>query len=260
MAWDLVESKDGTIWVAGSGVRKHVTRITRKQKKYNLQEGQIVLKNFQQAPLFQNKNFVPENLQSVDFTIDARTNTLWTRNSYIEGESSKVILAAQNQQTGEADLYEMKGLQIKDTINGNFNNAGIAIAKDGKIWNTLNQSGIFSFDPTTNVVQQYLHNPLDENSLASNEIVRMLMDSDGKIWAANLREGLDLLNPKNGKITHFDFTDGHQKETIESFPIALLEDLEGMIWVGGMVLLKNEETRPFLAKINPQTLHSKTTK
>jgi len=38
-AWQLSESSDGTIWAAGSAIQGHVTRITRKDKQYNLQEG-----------------------------------------------------------------------------------------------------------------------------------------------------------------------------------------------------------------------------
>ncbi len=254
-AWQLHESTDGTIWAAGSAISGNVTRITRKAKEYDLQEGTFLEEGFQNHAFFQNRLFLSNNLQNLDVTIDPTTGALWVRAAYVDSDSTYLFLATENRKTGKAELFELKDLPLKfgDETSG-FSNVGMVVGQDGKIWSVIDKNGIFSFDPNTQAIKQYKHNPLDSNSLSSNEIVRMIMDSKGDLWAAGPISALNRLNPTTGKITRYDFPIVKGMPTNGVFPIALLEDKTGSIWVGGTVRLEQDNsTLPFLTIINPAT-------
>ena len=255
MAWDIAESSDGTIWVAGSAIQGHVSRIIRQDKTYDIHEGRVLMNSLE------NDNSNPIS-GLLNFTIDKNTGTHWALNGVVDGITSSVFLTAQDDINTAPVRYNLEGVSPAFTNSSGFANVGMEVGKDGKIWGVINEAGLLSYDPSTEVLKRYLHNPSDSGSLSSNEIVRMIMDSRGELWAAGYLGGLNRLNPETGTITKYNFGNAADRKDHffgnptgagdDNFPIALLEDKNGMIWVGGALdVAGGLVSSPFITVINP---------
>jgi len=62
----------------------------------------------------------------------------------------------------------------------------------GRLWVTFWQGGLHRFDPATDAWAAYWHDPRDEHTLTSNELVNLCLDTDGRIWIGTDQSGLNL--------------------------------------------------------------------
>lgn len=104
-------------------------------------------------------------------------------------------------------------------------------------------AGICIVDRATKTIKNLRHNAKDPNSLASDKILELLLDSRNRLWIGTAEDGLDLYVPDRGTITHYRATsDPHAvcDKEIET----ILEDAMGRIWVGtdsGISLMNNSK-------------------
>ncbi|MGE5448015.1 MAG: two-component regulator propeller domain-containing protein, partial [Bacteroidales bacterium] len=77
---------------------------------------------------------------------------------------------------------------------------GIVQDINGYMWFS-SKNGVFRFDGYQMI--NYKNNPLDPNSLASNQMDAICTDSTGFIWVATLDAGLDRLDPSTGIFKHY---------------------------------------------------------
>ena len=261
-AWQICESSDGTIWIAGAGVGGRVWKVKPKALEYDLQRGSNIKAAFPTSKLYKDLNVHPSYwiYGPIEMTIDPATDFIWVQYVLSEydlkfSKPGLPLLAKYDPKSEQCEFYALNGLTNKDrdpALPGNqFDAAGMAVDKYGKIWGSYANEhvGIYSFDPKTGAIQHFKNIPGDPNSLTSNYVVRMILDSRGEIWAANFRAGLNRLNPETGKITHYHF-EFENDYPDDDFPIALMENLEGKILVGGEMA---EGLDPFVAIIDPAT-------
>ncbi|MCB0595957.1 MAG: response regulator [Lewinellaceae bacterium] len=259
-AWRLVESGDGAIWVAGG----KVMRITPRDQPHKLRSGTFIFDAFQKASLYRELSinriedhwFGPSSM-----AINAKDGTLWTKNIYgvrtRQHTSFYPILANYNQDTGETRFYHLSNLQLtypNSGDNSEYPNLhlyefGLAVGQDEKIWGTFfsEHHGIFCFDPRSGNIQNYRHNPQDTNSLTTNLVEVMMMDSRGEIWAGHFQNGLSRFNPVTGQWTRYRTDAGAQGKIGGYSPDALAEGPDGKIWVGGATIAG----QPFITAIDP---------
>jgi signal transduction histidine kinase len=124
------------------------------------------------------------------------------------------------------------------------------VGDDGRVWGSFSSEnvGVFSFDPTTNEIIHYTHDPSDSTSLSSNYVVETYMDSRGDIWACTYENGLNHIDIESGEVTRIDLSFEDNTPSAENFPIAIVEDASGFIYAGGQI--RHLDTL-LLVKIDP---------
>jgi len=134
------------------------------------------------------------------------------------------------------------------------------ILEDGQhnIWLATYDGGISQWVRKTGKFRHYRHEPGKPNSLASNRVLRMMMDSRGFLWlVVELAGGvptLDRLDPSTGDVQHFRNEPGNDcsldSDTLSAIAIAgsplqaMIEDRRGQLWVAtkqGLNLFVPEE-------------------
>lgn len=134
-------------------------------------------------------------------------------------------------------LMPSQGLSQAIRFNRVFSNrnegnryAGIAQDKDGYMWFSTSRQGFQRYDGVG--FTSYTHDPSNTNSLASNYVECILIDSADNFWLGTHGAGLDYWDRKSNTFTHFR----HSKEdpgTLSNDTIlALLLDRSGTLWIG----------------------------
>ncbi len=237
-AWQICESSDGTIWVAGAGMTGKVMKIKPKTKSYNLLDGTFIVDQFPKTELSdklkEHQIYGPWTM-AIDSTSGHHWLLMFAGNPAGNGQS-RLILADFNPKTKETTFHYLPELvpNVDWSLPANqVEMRGLIIDENGTIWGSFasDNIGIFNYDPKTRKIKQYLHDPADTTTLSSNGIVYMLKDKRGDIWAATYGNGLNRLNPKTEKITRYHFNKPGFGEN--DYLITLMEDRDGMIWAAG---------------------------
>ncbi|MDH3243869.1 MAG: ATP-binding protein [Saprospiraceae bacterium] len=262
-AWDIHESSDGTMWVAGASMSGRVFKITPKPTSYDLQRRGFYEEAFEKtnlhANLYRNEaDVLASGSGPINMTIDPSSGHIWGTHVFWQtiGASlvnSHAILSRFQPNTDEITFYHLP--QVKLNSSTSFRRAWgvgkIAVGKDGKLWASFpsDSVGVISFDPYTESLQQFVHDPTDSNSISSNYIVDLHVDALNNLWIATAEEGLNQLITETGKINRYNYN-SPWNPGLNNFPIAIEGDETGTIWVGGH-LWRTDTT--LLLKINPQT-------
>ncbi|TLY58388.1 MAG: hypothetical protein E6K52_13045, partial [Gammaproteobacteria bacterium] len=109
------------------------------------------------------------------------------------------------------------------------------IAEDahGDLWLATDGGGVERWDRRTDRFQQFRHDPLNPQTLASDSVRTLLVDAQGRVWAGTQdNHGLDVLDPKTGVARHFRHRDGDPRTLAADGVCALYADRAGRIWVG----------------------------
>ncbi len=114
----------------------------------------------------------------------------------------------------------------------------------------LQGGGINRLDPQTGQVSLFRHDPADPNSLASDDLMNVMIDSSGLLWAATWGGGLDVTNPGQPSagqaltFSHQRYNPFQAHSLSSNMAWALLQDRSGLVWVG--------TANGGLNKLNPQ--------
>ncbi len=107
---------------------------------------------------------------------------------------------------------------------------GMVQDRQGYMW-LASKRGLFRYDG--HQMKLYTPNPLDPNSLASNLLEAICMDTAGKIWLGTMDSGLERFDPETGIFTHYRQVPGDPSSLQMKGVWALLVDREGTLWIGG---------------------------
>lgn len=118
---------------------------------------------------------------------------------------------------------------------------GIGQDLNGIMWYST-KKGLYRFDG--NQISSFKNNPLNPNSLASNFLESLYVDSDGTIWLGSLGKGLDHFNPERDVFTHFRPDPSNPASLSNDTVTAILRDKQGTLWIG---------THGGLDQYNPKT-------
>ena len=101
----------------------------------------------------------------------------------------------------------------------------------GDLWIGTFLGGLNRFDYKTGKFTPYVHESLNENSLAGNHVTALLEDQQGFLWIGT-KKGLDRFDPRAGVFEHFRNIPGDATSLPGNSINALNIDSQGVLWVG----------------------------
>ncbi|HEU4860547.1 MAG TPA: two-component regulator propeller domain-containing protein [Chitinophagaceae bacterium] len=107
--------------------------------------------------------------------------------------------------------------------------SGITQDAQGFMW-FATKKGLFKYDGYQ--MTSYTNNPDDTNSLATNALEAICVDSSGILWIGTLGQGLERFDPATGIFTHFRHDPKDPARLSSDWVHALLVDQEGSLWAG----------------------------
>lgn len=103
--------------------------------------------------------------------------------------------------------------------------------KNGLLW-MATYGGLIKFDPVSEKIQHWFHEPDKKNSLPHNSIWEVVPDHKGKIWIASWGGGISYLDVSTGKFHVSSFLQGGLFALpAREFP-SLFIDNRGLLWCG----------------------------
>ena len=118
---------------------------------------------------------------------------------------------------------------------------GIVQDRQGYMW-FASKKGLYRYDGYS--MTYFKNNPLNPNSLGSNSLECIMIDSKGIIWIGTLGKGLDRFDPVTEVFSHFR-SNLNDKTSLSSDTIfTILQDRNGAIWLG---------SAKGLSRLDPQT-------
>lgn len=159
-----------------------------------------------------------------DVPVAVTSMTRADKDIWFFGKTSINGLVKMNSKTGEKKIYS--------TENGltNLKCSGVLKMKDGTFWLPTKEKGIEIYDPENGVCYFMLADSANPQSLSSNQINHLFLDSKGRVWASSDR-GLNCVDPKTGNVKQYRL-DLKDSTSISSDDVnGVTEDLLGGIWV-----------------------------
>lgn len=121
---------------------------------------------------------------------------------------------------------------------------GMVQDKLGYMW-LASKNGLFRYDGYQLV--QYRNDPLDANSLGSDDLETICIDQKGILWIGTFSNGLDRLDPGTGRFTHYRNDPANPSSICSNTILSLCVDKEGTLWVGTQGLERfNPEKNSFI--------------
>ena len=106
---------------------------------------------------------------------------------------------------------------------------GIVQDKQGYMW-FGSKKGLYRYDGYNFV--SYKNDPLNLNSLSSNSLESLGVDSAGILWIGSFGGGLDQFDPIAERFTHFRHDSANKESLSNDTVTAILVDSKGILWIG----------------------------
>ncbi len=106
--------------------------------------------------------------------------------------------------------------------------------KSGNIWIAKGRSGLYQYDPKSEITKHFKHNPTDPQSLSDNYPQTIFEDSKSNLWVTTIKGGLELYNRETGTFELY------LKKDLFRPIMTITEDKRGDLWMGthGQGLIK----------------------
>lgn len=169
------------------------------------------------------------------FIWNRKSNTFTEYPTKLEGAFREFFIDSTDQiwfpgDNGNPAILDLNSGKVKNVPNlkGMTTACAVVQSKDGTQWWGTHNHGLFSYDPKSDSVEQFVPDPSNpQSSISSFSINDILVHSDGSIWIGT-KLGLNVIDPKTNQITRHDFKDQSINTNINS----ILEDNEGNLWLG----------------------------
>ena len=127
-----------------------------------------------------------------------------------------------------AEDYRFEHITVKDGLSLSYVTS-IAQDKNGYIWFGT-QDGLNKYDGFSFVV--YKHDPFNESSIPSGDIIDILVDKKGKMWLGTDGGGLASFDPKKETCTRLKHDPNDSLSLSNNSIASLYQDSRENIWVG----------------------------
>lgn len=104
--------------------------------------------------------------------------------------------------------------------------------RQGQMWVCGFGSGLHRYDPAQGRFEQYAHDPLDPNSLSSNQVHSIFEDRSGVRWIATDGGGVNRWRPDQQRFQSLQTDPANPRYTTGGIVTALCEDRSGRVWIG----------------------------
>jgi signal transduction histidine kinase/CheY-like chemotaxis protein/streptogramin lyase len=118
----------------------------------------------------------------------------------------------------------------------------------GFLWLGSRGQGLFAFNPATQAVVQYTHNPNNPRSLSDNSVFHLFQDRAGALWLATLLGGVNRLDLADQDFQQYQYIPDDANGLASSDVFTLHTGRAGVVWVGTMgggLHRFNPDTRTF---------------
>jgi ligand-binding sensor domain-containing protein len=124
------------------------------------------------------------------------------------------------------EVFELPGGAIGNSV------LGIVQDSTGFLW-FASQAGLHRYDGQNFFT--YSHDPLNPNSLASDYVEYIFLDSKGVLWMTHWTEGgLTAFDPATETFTRYRHDPNNPESLSHNINSVVVEDRQGYIWVGGI--------------------------
>ena len=141
---------------------------------------------------------------------------------------SSCALASWNPQTEVVKChsinYQLHGIPSKAII------SEIAETRSGTIWMS-STGGLLKFDRVHNRIVRYHNNPLDAESLESDNLIFLYQDNEGNIWTCFQSAEPNFFSETPPPFENFTYQRG---SLVNPLVTSIYEDHNGILWIGSM--------------------------
>lgn len=197
----ILDDRKGNLWLGTpNGLLKFNKRLKTFSRSFHSLENDLILRNSSIKELYEDKN-----------------GNFWV------GTSKGLYFFDNVIGFGKLNLDDPKfdDIDVNDIAEDDKGNLFIGSSGDG----------LFIYNHTEKKLSSFHHDPEIKNSISSNNIFKIQIDSDGKIWIGTENGGLNLFN-KNRTFTSYK-TDIADERSLSSNSINdLYVDRSGTLWLG----------------------------
>ncbi len=104
---------------------------------------------------------------------------------------------------------------------------GMIEDNNGILWLATYTSGIFSYNPRTQLWKNYAHIPGDTTSLPYNKVISVYEDSKKRLWFTIIGRGVCLFNPETETFKTYNTSNGLLNDVIYK----IIEEKENILWL-----------------------------
>ena len=104
----------------------------------------------------------------------------------------------------------------------------IVEAEDGRMWVATDGGGIVVLDPETGATEILRHDPQDDSSLSSDNVISLL-NEDNVIWVGTRDRGMNRFNSRTNSFKRYTRSAGLASDLV----YGMLADEQGKIWISG---------------------------
>jgi signal transduction histidine kinase/DNA-binding response OmpR family regulator/ligand-binding sensor domain-containing protein len=178
------------------------------------------------------------------------------------GSLTHGITLFQNDQSG---IFKVTNFPVTAILN-EYNNGVLDIHEDkeGIIWIASTKEGLIKFNPQSEEMKKYKHDPNNTKSISFNTVSCITEDDSSNLWIGTghpnippgYGSGLNMFNKKTREFKHF-VHDKSAKNAICSNTISsLLVDKQGTLWIGSWDnFLNSVSIKDILLKNDPGFVH-----
>lgn len=195
----------GNLWIGTYNGLKYYDYSTRKLHTYNVG---VVNKNQE----------ISNRVQTI---FEDKDHTIWVS----IGKSLKRIDATTRKLIKMPDKIETSA-ELKAT-----NIRAINQTQNGDIWFGTEGWGLFRYSVATKNMVRYTHIANNNNSLPTNIIRTLFINSAHELWIGT-RDGLSILNTNNDKFYNYKYSTFDTKSLSHNSIRCILKDKSGNIWLG----------------------------
>ena len=147
---------------------------------------------------------------------------------WMTGGDSSCALASWNLETDRVKChtinYSLKGIPLKAVI------SEIVESRNGTMWFS-STAGLLKLDRAHNKVIRYHNNPLDRESLESDNLIFLYQDHEGNIWTCFQAAAPNFFSEEPLPFQNFTYQRG---SLVNPLVTSIYEDKDGILWIGSM--------------------------
>ncbi len=205
-----------------------------------------------------NKNVFENYLQNRESFKDLKSTVV---TSFLEDKKGTIWIGTESSGFLKANMREGSFEIFSSRSHGLSNDAitDIREDRDGKLWISTWNGGIMQFDPQTESIQKFIHDPNDINSIPLND-AKVLLPDDSVIWVGTHGEGLAAYHKKHRHFIH------HRNNEIFPFQMNLpawinhlFKDSFGRLWIStysGLFVYDGKELIHHVHAARPSSISS----
>lgn len=219
---DIIETKDGDLWIATLGGLSHYDRHKDR------------FTSFKHDP--RNRRSISSNV--VASLLEDSKGNLWvgTEDGLNEFDRSTKLFTHFNYRTSD-----------KSSIGDGYIRSVFEDSK-GCLWIGTYNGGLNLFHEKTGTFTRYQYDSGNNSSLSHNNVYAIFEDSKQRLWIGTNGGGLNLFNRANNEFIHYKYDEFNENSISGNSVYAINEDAQQQLWIGtenGGLSLLDPETGVF---------------